>query len=180
MKPASQRAGGAWPTERGVLFRPDRLRYVRKMIKPEGCVFCQAAEASSAGEKGERLLLYRGKSAIVVMNKYPYNTGHLLILPLRHCGEFTELTDAEHAEMNLCLRRAVKVLMDVYNPGGFNVGLNLGSVSGAGIPEHLHYHVVPRWAGDTNFFPLIAHTKVVVETLEQTYARLLPCFEDLG
>jgi ATP adenylyltransferase len=162
-----------WPTERQVLFRPERMRYVRKMIKPKGCVFCAAV---ALGVGSESLLLHKGKHAIIVLNKYPYNTGHVLILPLRHTGEFAELSDQEHAEISSCLRKMVKVLTDVYQPAGFNVGLNLGSASGAGIPEHLHYHVIPRWNGDTNFFPLIGETKVVIETLEQTFAKLIPFF----
>lgn len=165
-----------WPVERKVLFKPERLRYVRKLVKPEGCVFCHAVET---GPSPESLLLYKGKSAIVILNKYPYNNGHLLILPRRHCGEFLEVTEDEHREMNQCLQAAIRALEESYRPSGFNVGLNLGSAAGAGIPEHLHYHVVPRWSGDTNFFPLIADTKVVVETLEQTYERLLPYFEAL-
>ncbi len=176
-KPVKKKAKSAsrWPTERAVLFKPDRLKYVRKMIKPEGCVFC-AARAKGVG--AESLLLYRGEHAIIVMNKFPYNPGHVLILPRRHCGEFLELTDAEHTEINKMLRRVVAALKEVYNPAGFNVGLNLGAASGAGIPEHLHFHVVPRWSGDTNFFPLLAQTKVVVETLEQTFERLLPYFQN--
>lgn len=163
-----------WPTERKVLFNPERLRYVRKMIKPEGCVFCAAVEK---GVVAESLLLYKGEHAIVVLNKYPYNNGHLLILPRRHVGDFLDLTEHEHHEMNRCLTRGLKALGEAYGPSGYNVGLNLGSAAGAGIPEHLHYHVIPRWSGDTNFFPLIADTKVVVETLEQTYERLLPYFD---
>lgn len=163
-----------WPVERKVRFNPDRLIYVRKLIKPKGCVFCSAAEA---GTGPASLLLYKGENAIVVLNKYPYNTGHLLVLPRRHCGEFLDLTDAEQLEMNRCLQMSIGFLQDAYQPSGFNVGLNLGSAAGAGIPEHLHYHVIPRWSGDTNFFALIAETKVVVETLEQTYERLLPYFE---
>lgn len=163
-----------WPVERKVRFNPDRLRYVRKLIKPEGCVFCKAVEA---GPSFESLLLYKGPNAIVVLNKYPYNNGHLLVLPRRHCGEFLQLTGEEHEEMNHCMRIALSALQDAYRPSGFNVGLNLGTAAGAGIPEHLHYHIVPRWAGDTNFFALLAETKVVVETLEQTYERLIPYFE---
>ena len=163
-----------WPVERAVLFRPERLRYVRKLIEPKGCVFCQAVDA---GPSAESLLLYKGDHAIVVLNKYPYNSGHVLVLPRRHCGDFLELTDVEHFEINLLLRRVVEACQKVYQPAGFNVGLNLGAASGAGIPQHLHYHVVPRWAGDTNFFALLAETKVVVENLEQTYERLLPYFD---
>lgn len=165
-----------WPVERATMFRPERLRYVRKMIKPSGCVFCQAKEE---GPSRENLLLHSGENAIVMLNKFPYNNGHLLILPARHCGEFLDLTQDEHAALNQCLRNSIAALQDAYSPSGFNVGLNLGSAAGAGIPEHLHYHIVPRWTGDTNFFPLIADTKVVVETLEQTYERLLPYFEAL-
>lgn len=164
-----------WPVERKVLFNPERFRYVRKLIRPEGCVFCKAV---ADGVKPESLLVYSGEFAIVVLNKYPYNSGHLLILPRRHCGEFLELSPDEHREMNACLQKSLAALQDAYRPSGFNVGLNLGSAAGAGIPEHLHYHVIPRWEGDTNFFPLIADTKVVVETLEQTHRRLVPYFDE--
>lgn len=162
-----------WPSERQVLFKPERLRYVRKLIKPDGCVFCAAVKH---GVSSESLLLYQDELAIVVMNKYPYNTGHLLVLPKRHCGDFIQLTPAESAALQACLRRAVEALSEVFNPDGFNIGMNLGSAAGAGIPEHLHYHLVPRWSGDTNFFPLIAETKVVIETLETSFAKLLPFF----
>ena len=163
-----------WPTERAVLFKPDRMKYVRKMIKPQGCVFCNAV-ASGVGP--ESLLLHAGPNAIVVMNKFPYNPGHLLVLPRRHVGDFLDLSPDELRDVSAMVQTCVKILREVYQPGGFNVGLNLGSTSGAGIPEHLHFHIVPRWDGDTNFFPLIAGTKVVVETVEQTFDRLLPYFE---
>lgn len=165
-----------WPNERQVLFKPERLKYVRKMIRPEGCVFCSAVEQ---GVKAESLLLYSSPHAIVVMNKFPYNPGHLLVLPKRHCGDFLQLTEEELAGTQKLVRHCLKVLTEVYQPAGFNVGLNLGSAAGAGIPEHMHYHIVPRWNGDTNFFPLIAQTKVVVETLEQTFDRLLPFFDEV-
>lgn len=163
-----------WPAERQTLFRPERLRYVRKMIKPEGCVFCEAVRA---GVSPESLLLHKDERTIVVMNKYPYNTGHLLVLPRRHCGDFTQLSRGELAALTETLQLAVKALSEVFHPDGFNIGLNLGSAAGAGIPEHLHYHVIPRWAGDTNFFPLVAETKVVIETLETSFAKLLPHFQ---
>ena len=116
---------------------------------------------------------------MVVLNKYPYNNGHTLVIPTRHVGEFTKLDAKEHRDLHALLRETVRVLQDTYECGGLNVGLNLGSAAGAGIPEHLHYHVVPRWRGDTNFFPLLAETKVVVETLEQSYERLLPLFKKI-
>lgn len=166
-----------WPDERQIMMRPERLQYVRKMIKPEGCVFCASVRI---GIGAESLLIHQTELAITVLNKFPYNTGHLLVLPRRHCGEFLDLTEAEHAAINAGLQRGIRALKEAYQPAGFNVGLNLGGASGAGIPEHLHYHVIPRWNGDTNFFPLIAKTKVVIETLEQTFARLLPFFTEAG
>lgn len=163
-----------WPTERDVLIRPERLRYVRKLIKVEGCVFCNAVKS---GVKFDNLVLHKTKLASVVMNKFPYNPGHLLIIPNRHIGEFTELNDQELQELQRLLKLSLEALREAYDPAGFNVGLNLGAAAGAGIPDHLHYHVVPRWKGDTNFFPLIAETKVIVEDLEATYERLLPLFK---
>ncbi len=162
-----------WPIERDVLMRPDRLKYVRKLVRPRGCVFCTAARS---GPSLSSLCLYRGKKAMVVLNKYPYNNGHLLVLPIRHCGDLIKLNEAEYLEVHWAIKKCVSVLRKAYQPNGINVGLNLGKGAGAGIPEHLHYHVIPRWVGDTNFFPLIAETKVVIETLEQSYARLLPLF----
>lgn len=167
----------SWPMQRSVLARPDRAKYVRGEEKPMGCVFCAAAEN---GPSLASLCLYRGKRVMAVLNKFPYNNGHVLLLPVRHEGEFTELKDREHTEIHLLLRETIKILKKVYDPAAFNVGLNLGAAAGAGIPEHLHYHVVPRWRGDTNFFPLLAGTKVVVETLEQTYGGLVPYFESLN
>jgi ATP adenylyltransferase len=109
---------------------------------------------------------------MIVMNKYPYNSGHLMALPLAHKGRIEELTDAEYLDLSQELRRAVRVLEAVYKPGGFNIGMNHGDVAGAGIPAHLHWHVIPRWLGDTNFFPLIAETKVLPETIEQSFAKV--------
>ncbi len=156
------------------MFRPERLKYVRKIVKPEGCVFCSAREN---GPSAESLLVSVHGEAMLIMNKYPYNAGHLLILPKRHVGSFADLTAKEAADIFVLQQKALAALQDLYNPGGFNIGLNLGAVAGAGIPDHLHWHLIPRWPGDSNFFPLIAQTKVVIETLEQTYARLVPYFK---
>lgn len=163
-----------WPIERLVMERPDRLQYVRKVIKPVGCVFCHAAAVSAP--HSESLLLYKSEHSMIVMNKYPYNNGHLLILPLRHCGDLLELSDVEFQDLNETLRKAMAALRTTYQPPGFNIGVNHGTVAGAGIPDHLHYHLIPRWSGDTNFYPLIAQTKVIVESLEQTFERLLAYF----
>lgn len=166
-------AQSARMNSRQVMFRPGRLKYVRKLVKPEGCVFCSAREN---GLGPDSLLLADHGSAMIVMNKYPYNAGHLLVLPKRHVGKFEELTNEEAKDIFKLQQKALHALTDLYQPGGFNMGLNLGAAAGAGIPDHLHWHLIPRWPGDANFFPLIAETKVVIETLEQTYARLVPYF----
>lgn len=115
---------------------------------------------------------------MVVLNKFPYNSGHLLVLPRRHCGDLQKLSAEESADLWRVLNLTMEVLQSVYQPGGLNVGLNHGAVAGAGIPDHLHFHVIPRWAGDLNFFPLIAETKVVVESLEQSWDRLKIAFQE--
>ncbi|MFN8944290.1 MAG: HIT family protein [Pseudobdellovibrionaceae bacterium] len=165
-----------WPMEKDIFFRPDRYKYVRKIIAPKGCVFCSAA---SHAAKFETLCLYRSKYSMIVLNKYPYNSGHLLILPLRHCGDFLALDAEEYKDLHMTLRLAMEACKIIYQPLGFNVGMNHGAVAGAGIPDHLHYHLVPRWAGDLNFFPLIAETKVVIESLEQSYARYSEYFQSI-
>lgn len=116
---------------------------------------------------------------MIMLNKFPYNSGHLLVLPRRHCGDLLKLSDVEFEDLNNSIRKAMAALNEIYQPGGINIGLNHGATAGAGIPEHLHYHMVPRWSGDLNFFPLIAETKVLVETLEQTYGRLLEYFKKI-
>lgn len=174
---SKSRAKPDWPITRNVMFRPERKAYVRRLIRTEGCVFCHALDS---GLRAETLVLCTHGEAMMMLNKYPYNSGHILVLPKRHCGDFTELTEEESQDVHKLLKIAVEVLGEVYRPGGFNMGLNLGSVAGAGIPEHLHWHVLPRWAGDANFYPLIAETKVVIETLEQTYERLVPLLKAKG
>ncbi len=163
-----------WPMERDVLFRPDRMKYVRKLVKADGCVFCRAAKEKA---EFETLCVYKTKHSMVVINKFPYNSGHLLVLPLRHCGDLLKLKEKEYADLNATIRKSMQALKDIYEPGGINLGLNHGAVAGAGIPDHLHYHLIPRWSGDLNFFPLIAETKVLVESLEQTYKRLSSYFK---
>jgi len=163
-----------WPQERDFLARPDRWKYVRKMFPDKGCVFCTA----SANPKGQlSLKLYESAAAMVVMNKYPYNSGHLMVLPKRHTGNLLDLSESEFRETQDLIRLTVCILAKEYQPSGFNIGLNHGAVAGAGIPDHLHWHIIPRWAGDTNFFPLIAETKVLPETVEQSFSRLAPHFE---
>lgn len=162
-----------WPQERDVVSRPDRLKYLRRAANPQECVFC---EARDQGIKPESLCIYKDDHAMVILNKYPYNTGHLLVLPARHVGRLEDLSAEDYQQMMLVLKKSVGILEQVYQCTGVNVGMNYGQVAGAGIPGHMHWHVIPRWAGDTNFFPLIAETKVVPETLEQTFAKLRPLF----
>lgn len=152
------------------------MRYVESAKQPEGggCVFC---DLLASHPQGEPRILTRTGAAFVTLAKFPYNPGHLLVLPVRHVGELEELTADESAEMGTLLQRCVRALREESDPQGFNIGLNLGRVSGAGIPEHLHWHVVPRWSGDTNFMPVIGNTRVLPELLAETYARLEPRFE---
>lgn len=156
--------------------RPDRYKYVRKLIKVDGCVFCNAIKL---GVNFDSLVLYEGKLGVVVMNKFPYNSGHLLVLPKRHIGHLPDLKQNENHELADLVQISTEILLKEIGCQGLNLGLNHGAVAGAGIPEHLHWHIVPRWAGDTNFFPLIAEVKVLPETLEQTYKRLLPHFQQI-
>ena len=143
-------------------------------VEPEGCVFCALLEHGDPD--GERIL-QRGELAFVTLAKYPYNPGHLLVLPNRHTADLEDVTPDEGVEFHGLLQRCMRALRAVSSPHGFNVGLNLGRVAGAGIPEHLHWHVVPRWGGDTNFMPVVAGTRVLPELLSETYERLRPEFE---
>ena len=141
--------------------------------EPAACVFCSLLEHGDPD--GERILV-RGETAFVTLAKYPYNPGHLLVLPVRHTGELEDLSAEEGAEMHALLQRSVRALREASTPDGFNVGLNLGRVAGAGIPAHLHWHVVPRWGGDTNFMPVVGETRVLPQLLSETYERLRPHF----
>lgn len=163
-----------WPQKRNLFFRPERMKYVRKLIKNDGCVFCIASEAELSFES---LCVYKSKHSQIILNKYPYNNGHLLVLPLAHVGDLLTLSPERYEDLHNTLRLAVQAVQSVYEPNGFNIGMNHGATSGAGIPDHLHYHIVPRWNGDLNFFPLIAETKVVIESLEQSYQKFSDYFK---
>lgn len=163
-----------WPQERDLLMRPERYRYVRRLVKNQECVFCQAARK---GLGFESLLLHQNEHALFILNKYPYNAGHMLVLPRRHTGRLTNLSTVEYQALSKALYLAVQVLEKTYASDGINVGLNQGRVAGAGLPEHLHWHVIPRWTGDTNFFPVIAETKVLAETLQQSYNKISAGFK---
>jgi ATP adenylyltransferase len=135
------------------------------------CFLC-AYPVAAAERDREHLVLHRGARAYVLMNLYPYNPGHLMVAPYVHGGDLPELAAADASELFALVQRAMRVVRDVYRPDGFNVGMNLGQSAGAGVPDHLHVHVVPRWHGDTNFMPVVGATKVLPESLEQTYDRL--------
>jgi ATP adenylyltransferase len=137
-----------------------------------GCVFC----AILATEGAERILA-RSDLAFVTLAKYPYNPGHILVLPIRHTGDLEDLTSDENGEIAVLTQRSIRVLRDESDPQGFNVGVNLGRVAGAGIPDHLHWHIVPRWGGDTNFMPVVGGTRVLPELLSETHARLRRRFD---
>ena len=141
------------------------------MVNPEGegCIFCK----KPAEEKDEEnFILYRGKRVFVLMNIYPYNNGHLMVAPYRHIGDFNGLDDEELLEMMQVVKRCLEILREKMNPNGFNIGMNLGRVAGAGFEEHLHIHIVPRWNGDTNFMPVLADTKVIPISLREAYKLL--------
>jgi ATP adenylyltransferase len=141
--------------------------------KPPGCVFCTAPRAADAKRA---LVLYKGTQAFVILNKYPYNNGHIMVVPYRHIADLDDLDPLESAEIFSLLQRGVAVLKGLMNPEGFNLGANLGRVAGAGIEQHLHFHVVPRWNGDTNFMPVLSDTRVISQHLEVTFDRLSAAF----
>ncbi|HSJ50835.1 MAG TPA: HIT domain-containing protein [Actinomycetota bacterium] len=158
------------------LWSPWRMEYIEAARDDEeevGCVFCRLLEGDHPGD--ERILA-RDELAFVTLAKYPYNPGHLLILPVRHTADLEDLSDPEQAAIDRMVTRGVRALREVADPQGFNVGINLGRVAGAGIPEHLHWHVVPRWGGDTNYMPVVGKTRVLPELLHETYVKLRPRF----
>jgi ATP adenylyltransferase len=151
------------------LWAPWRLEYVQSADKQDGCVFCRAAEST---DDAEELVVHRGEHAFVLLNKFPYASGHLLVAPYRHGLNFDDLDDDEVLEIHRLGAQGLEALRATYGPEGFNLGWNIGRIAGAGIPDHGHLHVVPRWAGDTNFMPVLADVRVIPEHLTATRARL--------
>jgi ATP adenylyltransferase len=150
------------------LWAPWRLEYIAKADEESDCVFCDAA----AGDDEDRLVVHRGKQAFVLLNKFPYASGHLMVASYRHVGDFGELSDEEALEIHHLAQRGLAALAATYEPQGYNLGWNLGRVAGAGVVDHVHLHVVPRWAGDTNFMPVLADVKVLPEHLAETRRKL--------
>ena len=147
------------------LWAPWRVEYVVQADEQDGCVFCREGEGALSEES---LVVHRGAHMVVLLNKFPYSSGHLMVAPARHVGELSELTADEAGEIHRATVDAIAALRAVYRPDAFNVGWNLGAVAGGSIAAHLHEHVVPRWAGDTNFMPVLADLKVVPEHLRTT------------
>ena len=157
------------------LWSPWRMEYIEAAKDdPDGCIFC---DLPAKGDDAATLILSRGERAFVLMNSFPYNPGHLMVAPFRHTGEFEDLHGDELADIDALLKRSLRALREEMEPQGFNIGMNLGRVAGAGIPDHVHWHVVPRWNGDTNFMPVVGQTRVLPELLEETYRKLAPRFQ---
>ena len=157
------------------LWTPWRMAYVSGTSgEADACFLCAAADAD---DDAAARVLYRGERALVIMNAFPYNTGHLMVAPVRHVAALSELDAAERTELMELTNRSCEVVTTAMAPHGFNIGMNIGEVAGAGVPGHVHVHVVPRWGGDTNFMPVVGDTKVLPETLDGTYAKLKPGFE---
>ncbi|QDA31122.1 HIT domain-containing protein [Thermococcus indicus] len=157
------------------LWAPWRIEYIRSP-KHDGCIFCDFPKEN---RDRERLILYRGEHCFIIMNNYPYNPGHVMIAPYRHVGKWEDLTDEELLEIMKLSQLMIKALKKTMNPHGFNLGVNLGRVAGAGIDDHVHLHIVPRWNGDTNFMPVIADTKVIPESLEEAYDELKRAIDEI-
>jgi len=155
------------------MWAPWRMEYILSE-KTEVCVFCDGFA------KNDDLTLLKGDDTMVMMNKYPYINGHLLVAPVRHISCLDQLSKAEMGELLASVDRSVRILKEVMKPDGFNVGLNLGKVAGAGVEEHLHFHIVPRWFGDTNALTVFADVRVIPEHIKATYNNLKPYFNKLG
>jgi len=158
------------------LWSPWRIEYILGP-KPDACVFCLP---ETTGEDEKRLVLYRGRTAFVILNKYPYNSGHLMVTPYRHVMGLCDLTIQESHEIMDLLRTCTAIVQESLSPDGVNIGLNLGKAAGAGVREHLHFHLVPRWDGDSSFMAVMDDIKVIPEHLRSTYATLRPHFSGLA
>jgi len=156
------------------LWAPWRMQYIAGP-KSDGCIFCGKAKE---GADARNLILARGSFTYVLLNIYPYNLGHLMIAPYRHVDSLGKLSPEERGEMMAWASRSERALREAFLAEGFNIGVNIGKVAGAGIDDHVHMHVVPRWGGDTNFMPVLGDTKVIPEHLEETYAKLLPYYRE--
>ena len=157
------------------LWAPWRIDYIRTP-KEKGCIFCNK---SNDEDDRENLVLYRGNESFVLMNLYPYSNGHLMISPYQHTSDTNDISSQGNEEIMWLANQSMNILTHAMNAEGFNFGANLGKAGGAGIEEHIHYHIVPRWSGDTNFMPVVGNTKVLVEGLRESWDNLKPHFDSL-
>jgi ATP adenylyltransferase len=164
--------GGAGRAD--ILWAPWRMEYIESAEKPDGCIFC--AKPDETRDRGN-LIVHRGVLTFVIMNRFPYNNGHLMVVPFRHTADLSDLDRRERDELFDLLIESRRILTDLMRPHGFNIGMNLGRTAGAGVEHHLHFHIVPRWNGDTNFMPVVGHTKVVSEALDATWTKLAEAFK---
>ena len=166
---------GGWPEPwYRILWAPWRMKYIQSASEAlEGCIFCIAPSMSDE----EALIVYRGRRAYVILNKYPYNTGHLMVVPYRHAPSLEDLDSEELLEISEIIKASLKALRKVYNPHGFNVGVNIGEAAGAGVAGHVHVHIVPRWKGDSNFMLTVGGVKVLPESLDATFKKVKPAIE---
>ncbi len=152
-----------------ILWAPWRLEYITDSHKNDDCIFCTLPKES---DDKKNLIVYRNTHIFVILNRYPYNNGHLMIVPYQHTSEMSKLSDKEKLEIFNSIQYSQQVLKKVMAPQGFNIGANLGTIAGAGIDAHIHFHLVPRWSGDTNYMPVISGTKVISESLGDTWDKL--------
>jgi ATP adenylyltransferase len=160
------------------LWSPWRSKYIESLSEEKDddkCIFCEAAKNDV--NDPENLLVRKGESTFTLLNLYPYNNGHLMIVPFRHIGDLDDLSDQEGSEIFRELQLARRALLDISKPQGFNIGANLGRIGGAGIDEHIHFHIVPRWSGDTNFMPVLGDVKVISQELKETKIKLLNAYK---
>ena len=163
-----------------ILMTPWRYKYIRETAKIKRCIFCELVNADPSKDR-ENYLLYRGRHSMIVMNLYPYNTGHLMVAPYRHVPSIVDLNDDECLEVMKLIKASISSLRKAYNPDGFNIGVNIGRAAGAGIEDHVHFHIIPRWVGDTSFITIVSATKTLPQSLDETYETLKPLIDrELG
>jgi ATP adenylyltransferase len=156
------------------LWAPWRMELISREEKPKGCIFCDLPKSP---QDRETLVLGRTLRTFAILNRFPYNNGHLMVAPRSHVGDLAGLSEEDHLELSRMLRVALRLVGKAYGPDGYNLGMNLGHPAGAGIADHVHWHVVPRWKGDTNFMPVLGDTKVMIEHLHASWDKLRPLFE---